>query len=187
MSTPLKELTASLPDYYRAISRRVLVFSVWMMFLGLIAGILYAESGKKLALSGTFSPDLVFQGNYYLTLIHGHTFQLGTFIPVTVLGIIWLCLLVFGKSLTPKSLAWGFGLYCPSAFISIALLIYKAYFTQLSVRAGQTDLALIDHALYGGNHLVRTLAYAIPHTAFGIGLLILGLGLLRALKTDRVA
>jgi hypothetical protein len=177
-------LITSPPLHYVSVTKKVLTFAGAMILMGLLAGILYAESGKKLSLAGGVDPNLVFQGNYYLSLIHGHFLLMGAVLPVTVLLMLWLSRLVFGQTLKPSTLGWGFFLYCSNALVSVLLLVYKAYATQLAIRGGNLDLALVDHALFGANHLLRTLVYAIPHTLMGAGLLMLLVGFFKASKTQ---
>jgi hypothetical protein len=171
------------PAHYVSVTKKVIPFAAIMILMGLLAGVLYAESGKKLSLAGGVAPELVFQGNYYLSLIHGHFLLMGAVLPITVLVMLWLSRIIFGQTLKASTLSWGFLLYCSNALVSVLLLVYKAYATQLAIRGGNLDLALVDHALFGANHLLRTLIYAIPHTLMGAGLLMLLVGLFKATKT----
>jgi hypothetical protein len=69
----------------------------------------------------------------------------------------------------------------PGALASLGLLVYKAYATQLAVRGGSSDFVTIDQALFGANHVLRTVIYAVPHTAFGIALLLVVLGVFKSI------
>jgi hypothetical protein len=172
-----------LPRYYQTAIVTLLRFVLLMLVLALVAGILYAESAKKANID-LFTLQTSFHANYLLSLVHGHTFMFGVFIPLVIV-LLWVLPLWL---LQTRPMAAGMvrlttWLYIPSALISVGLLLYKAYAIQLMVRGGNTDFAAIEHALFGANHLVRVLAYALPHTGVGVALLALVWGTAKQLKT----
>jgi hypothetical protein len=174
-----------LPDYYKATVNTLLRFALLMLSLGLIAGIIYAESAKKVAM-GAFDPLVVFQANYNLSLLHGHTLMFGVFIPLSVLALLVTPVLLLGtKPVGAGALSWFKKLYIPGALASVALLLYKAYAVQFMVRGGSSDFANIDHLLFQGNHTLRTIMYAVPHTAYGVALFIVVIAIYRSLKTAK--
>jgi hypothetical protein len=170
-----------LPTHYQTTFRTVLRFAVVFIILGLLTGVLYQESSKKLP-EGSLPFELVFQGNYSLSLIHGHTFLIGVLIPVGVAFMLTLGLVLGAVPIGPKALKWGYGLYLPNAAVAVGLLIYKAYHTQISVRLGQTDLQAVNHAMFGGIEAIRHAAYGLSHTLMAVGLITLAVALWKSLS-----
>jgi hypothetical protein len=175
-----------LPRYYQTAIAALLRFVLAMLVLALVAGILYAESAKKVPLD-TYTLQTSFHANYLLSLLHGHTFMFGVFIPLAII-LLWVLpmWLLQTPAMGPVLIRLTTWLYMPSALVSVGLLIYKAYAVQLMVRAGNSDFAAIEHALFAGNHLLRVLGYALPHTGFGVALLCLVIGVGRSLKGMRL-
>jgi heme/copper-type cytochrome/quinol oxidase subunit 1 len=172
----------SLPTYYTPFLTRLLRFSLIMLGIGLLSGILYQESSKKAPFSAQLPPGLHWEVVHHLALVHGHTILVGTLIPLAMAGML-LIIHALGKSAVPeKSLRWGGWLFYPGAILSIALMLYKGYHVLLSVRFGQYDIAHIHHTLFMGQELVRQVVYGSAHTAMAAGLFVWGKGIWKALE-----
>jgi hypothetical protein len=169
-----------LPPHYRDAFKGIIRFVLVMVLVALVVGVAYAESAKKVSL-GDFPVEIVFHANYVLSLVHGHAFMFGVFLPTAMLGLLSLAVIGLGwRPIGPAALRWGFGFYLPSAVWSFGLILYKAYAVQLAVRSGLMDMAVVDQQLFAGNHLLRVLIYALPHTGLAIGLGILVIALWRS-------
>ena len=175
-----------LPRHYQTTLLFFTRFIIIMLVLALLMGILYAESAKKVPLEG-FGVQLSFHANYYLSLLHGHTFMFGVFIPLAAMALLVLPVLALNtQPLSAGRLKWVTWLYWPNALWSLGLLVYKAYATQLMVRGGNLDLVQVDHLLFGANHTLRVIIYALPHTLFAAGLVVLITGIWKSLKTAKL-
>jgi hypothetical protein len=175
-----------LPQHYKTNVIVWIKYMLIMLLLGLVMGIVYAESAKKVPLTG-FGVDTSFYANYLLSLLHGHTMMFGVFIPLAIVALLLLpVVLLKTKPLSANLLRAISGIYIPSAVVSVGLLLYKAYATQLMVRGGNLDFVAIDHALFGANHTLRVVIYALPHTGFAIGLLLLIVGVWKSLSTAQL-
>jgi len=120
----MNETKSELPACYRTAARVLLKFAIVMAILGLLSGVAYQESSKKL---GYDDPGFRIQATIRLALVHGHVLLLGTILPLLLAGMMFLARKVGGMDLGPKairSLTLG---YLPFAAGSIALMLYKGY------------------------------------------------------------
>jgi hypothetical protein len=177
---------SALPRHYQTTIMVFIRFVLVMLVVALVMGILYAESAKKVPMAA-FGVDVSFHANYFLSLLHGHTFMFGVFIPLAVIALLVIPVVcLHTQPLTAGRLKWVTGLYILNAIWSLGLLVYKAYATQLAVRGGNLNMVDVDHLLFGANHTLRVVIYALPHTLFAAGLVILVGGLWRSLKTAQL-
>ena len=149
---------------------------------GLLSGIAYQESSKKL---GYEDPALRNHATIHLALVHGHMLLVGTFLPLALAGMMFLARKVGGKELGPKSircLTWG---YLPSAAGTVALMLYKGYHFLLAVRAGERSVTQIDASYFGGATMVRHSVYGLFHTVMGIALIVFLIAVWRSLRPAR--
>jgi len=170
----------TLPPHYRKIYLGFIKFACWMVFFGLIAGILFQESSKKVPFE-KFPPGIHWESIVYLALLHGHIFLIGVLIPIAVLAMLQFGLILEGKIVSERVLKWGGCLYKWGALLTVLLMLYKGYHFVISVRMGQTDFAAIEHNYFGGILPLRAAAYGISHTAMAVGLIVLVIGILRSL------
>lgn len=173
-------LKAPLPQHYLWLYGLNIRLACIMGFVGLISGILYQESTRKVTYD-MLAPGANWEAVNHLALVHGHTILIGVVIPVVVVVMIHLVLRMGGQVLAPWSVRWGGWLYLIGAVAAVLLMIYKGYHFVLSVRMGVLDFETLDHTFFGGSHLVRAIAYGLSHTILSTGLGILLVGIWRSL------
>jgi hypothetical protein len=176
-----------LPDHYRATIRSLLRFALVMTIVGLLSGVLFQESAKKLDLE-TLSPGLHLAAGRRLALVHGHVLVSAVLIPIAMAVALVLARAVGGRQLSGRPLSWLLRGYLPGVSAMLALMLIKAYHLLLSVRGGTHDLAQIDEAFSFGAPLMRHVVYGGVHVAMAAGLGVFVVALWRSLKdTDASA
>lgn len=163
----------SLSDSYRSFFRLFLRFSIVMMIVALLMGILFQESSKKAPVSEMLPAGPHLESIFSLSLVHGHTFIIGALIPLAITWMLYLGLKLGYQPVSDKSLRWGGGLYLPGAVMAVVLMLYKGYHYLLGVRSGQLDFAVLDASFFFGSHALRAATYGLTHTAMAVGLFIL--------------
>ena len=152
-----------------------------MVIVGLLSGILFQESSKKLP-HGTVDPGLRLEAVIHLALVHGHVFVTAVLMPLAMAGALVLARQLGGRDVSGKALGWLTRGYVPLTAATVALMLYKGYHLLLHVRGGATDLAMVDEAFFGGATMVRHLVYGAAHAGMGISLGVFVIALWRSLK-----
>ena len=171
----------NLPGHYRRSLIALLRYAIVMGFVGLLAGLAFQESTRKLtyAMAGA---GLHLEAILGLALVHGHVFVMGTILPLVLGGALLMARKAGGREVGPRAMAWLVRGYLPFAAASILLQLVKAYHVLLAVRGGASDLAVIDAAFLGGSHLLRMGLYGIIHTGMGVTLGVFLVALWRSLR-----
>ena len=173
----------TIPEHYRKLYLSFIRLACWMVFFGLLSGILFQESTRKVP-HGTPSPGIHWEAVYHLALVHGHVFLIGVMIPLAVLTLLQFSLLLGAQPIGSRAARWGSLLYHSGAGLTALLILYKGYHYVLSVRAGQLDFAIIHETYFAGSHLLRAIVYGIAHSALGAALIILVVAILRNLPKN---
>ena len=181
MLRPMTATQDPLPAHYAATIRRLLRYAMVMTVLGLLSGILFQESAKKLTYEDV-GAGLRLEAVLHLALVHGHVFVTGVLMPLALAGALVLARRVGGIEMSGKSLSW-LAWYLRLTAVTVALMLYKGYHVLLSVRWGATDLAQVDATFFGGQVWVRHVVYGIAHAGMGISLGIFAIALWRSLRT----
>jgi hypothetical protein len=163
----------SIPEHYRKFYGLYLRFSIVMIIVALLMGILFQESSKKAPFSEALPAGPHLESIFSLALVHGHTFIIGALIPLAITWMLYLGLTLGFQPLSEKSLKWGSRLYLPGAVMAIVLMLYKGYHYLMGVRFGQTDFEALSKSFFFGSHALRASAYGLTHTAMAVGLSIL--------------
>lgn len=172
-----------IPNHYQTLYIRFIRFACGMTIFGLISGILFQESTRKIPFSITYPPGIHWEAIYHLAFVHGHIFLIGVLIPLAVIGMLHFGLLLGGKTVSKKVLDWGLWLYLPNSFLAVLLMLYKGYHYVISIRMGQLDFVQIDHNFFCGCHLLRQIVYGLSHTLMSVGLGILVVAIFRSLPS----
>ena len=175
-------MSSPLPPVYAGTVRTLIRFAIAMALFGLLIGIAFQESAKKLPHSAA-SAGLHLEAVMPLALVHGHVFTLGVLLPLAVAGALILGLQVGGKPVGPRALAWLRRGFLPFAVATVVLQLFKGYYVLLAVRHGQSDLAAIDAAFLGGSDILRYAIYALVHSGMGLTLGVFLVALWRSLGT----
>ncbi len=164
----------------RSALRLLIRYAIVMVFVALLAGLVFQESSKKLDFAAA-SPGLHIESVIHLALVHGHAFTMGVLIPLAMAGALLIARRIGGTPLTPRAIAWLTRGYLPFAALSMALMLYKGYHILLSVRMGERDFVAIDAAYFGGLKLLRYGMGGIAHTAMGVALCVFLVALWRSM------
>jgi len=160
----------TMPDYYGKFYRLYLRFSIVMLVVALLMGIMFQESAKKAPVSAALPAGAHLESIINLALVHGHTFLIGVLIPLAVTWMLYLGLSLGFRPLSEKTLKLGTALYLPGSVAAVILMLYKGYHFLLGVRGGQMDFTVLNESLFMGNHILRAAAYGLTHTAMAVGL-----------------
>ncbi len=170
----------SLPEHYRDAARVLIRFAIVMAIVGLLSGVLYQESQKKLAFDAV-GRGARLHGTLHLALVHGHILVLGTILPIAMAGLMLLGLKIGGAPLATRTVKWLTRGFLPFAALTTVLMLYKGYHFLLQMRGGVTDLAAIDAAYFGGVTAARYAVYGVVHTAMAVSLGVFLVGVWRSL------
>lgn len=171
----------NLPESYRRFYRTHLRYALVMLLFGLLAGVSFQESARKLPISSAVPAGMHLESILSLALVHGHAILIGVLLPLAAIWALHVGLILGAAPLSARSLTWATRLYIPGSAVSVLLLLWKGYHLMLGVRHGTPDLGALDHGFIFGNHGLRAALYGSAHTAMAAGLGILGLGLWRSL------
>ncbi len=171
-----------LPPFYATTIRILVRYAIAMGIFGLLIGVAFQESAKKLPLSA-MPGGLHLEAIMPLALVHGHVFMLGVLMPLAMAGALLLALKSGGRPLGKTSQTWLTLGFLPFAALTIALQLFKGYFILLAVRHGQHDMAAVDAAFLGGSAVLRFALYAVIHSGMGVTLGVFLIGLWRSLDS----
>ena len=166
---------------YRDALRALLRYAIVMAIVGLLVGVAYQESAKKLSLEKT-GAGLHLEAVIGLALVHGHIFTIGVLLPLALAGALLMARRAGGREIGQRSLDWLVRGYLPAAAVTLVLQLVKGYHVLLAVRGGQMDLAAIDHAFLGGQEVLRYALFGVSHTAMGVCLVVFLVALWRSLR-----
>jgi hypothetical protein len=169
------------PDHYRTATRTLLRFAIAMAVVGLLSGILFQESGKRLALD-TVDPGLRTHATIHLALVHGHIFVTCVLLPLAMAGMLFLAVKVGGAPVGPRAVAFATRGYLPFVTATVVLMLYKGYHFLLKARGGEESLAAIDGSFFGGSTAVRAALYGLAHTGMAVTLVVFLVAVWRSLK-----
>jgi len=174
-------LTVNLPEHYRGALRAVIRYTVVMAFVGLLIGISFQESAKKLPFAAAPAGVHV-EAVLPLALVHGHVFVMTVLMPLAMAGALLMSLRIGGSPVSRRSLLWLTRGYQSFAAASVMLMLVKGYHVLLAVRGGQTDFAAIDDGFLGGHGVWRYAIYAFAHAGLGVTLGVFLVALWRSLS-----
>jgi len=173
------------PVHYTRTIRTLLRFALVMLAIGVLAGIAYQESGKKVTYASVPEGICRLEATLPLALVHGHFIVTGVLLPVAMAGMLHLARAHGGSEISRRGLAWVIYTYLPAVSASLALMLYKGYYILLSVRSGKSDLGEIDAAVFGGSHAWRHGIYGFFHLWMGVGVFLFVWLVWRSLRGQR--
>lgn len=179
----MTETPPTLPMHYTKAIRILIRFSLVMVVVGLLSGIAFQESAKKVSLTpptgGLSHLDAVLS----LALVHGHVMVTGVLFPIAMACVLYLARVCGGLEISSRAIWWTINMYLPFVSVSILLMLYKGYHVLLSARAGVTDLSQIDSELFAGSKMLRHGLYGVSHTGMGFALCMFAWCVWRSLRT----
>lgn len=174
-------MTDPLPEHYSKATRVVLRYVVIATVFGLLSGVLFQESSKKLPESAT-RDGIGLESTLSLALVHGHVLVAAVLVPLAMLGAAFMARAAGGRELTARTLKALTRGYLPFVSATILLMLYRGYHVLLSVRGGETDFVAIDSAYFGGVAALRHGIYAVAHIGMFVSLTWFVVGVWRSLK-----
>lgn len=173
-----------LPEHYRSSLRTLLRFAAAMALFGLLCGVLFQESAKRLT-HAEAPGGLHLEALLSLALVHGHVLVSATLVPIAMAGSALLALRAGGAELSPRALAWLTRGYLPCVALAVLLMLYKGYHVLLAVRFGASDLDAVDASYFGGLTPLRHAVYGVVHVGMALGLGVYCVALWRSLGSRR--
>lgn len=171
--------TTSLPVSYRDTIRTLVKYAVVMTVVGLLVGVAFQESSKKLDYADV-APGVRLEAILSLALVHGHVLVTAVILPLVLAAMLDLARRAGGAELSLGAQRWLTRGYLPSVTLTVALMLYKGYHTLLAVRFGERDFDAIDAAFFGGVVPLRHAAYGLVHVAMAVSLVAFGVALWRS-------
>ena len=168
----------NMPASYRDTIRVLVKYAVVMTVVGLLAGVAFQESSKKLDYADVV-PGVRLEAILSLALVHGHMLVTAVIFPLVLAGLD-LARRAGGAELSLGAQRWLTRGYLPSVTLTIVLMLYKGYHTLLSVRFGERDFDAIDAAFFGGALPLRHAVYGLVHVAMAVSLIAFGVALWRS-------
>ncbi len=173
--------TTALPAHYRRTLVALLRYAVVMAFVGLLTGLAFQESARKLTFAAA-GPGLHIESILTLALVHGHVFVMAMILPLVLGGALLMGRQAGCREVGPRATAWLVRGFLPFVAATAVLQLVKGYHVLLAVRGGETDLAAVDAAFLGGSHLLRVGLFGLAHTGLGVTLGVFLVALWRSLK-----
>ncbi len=180
---PMAEKFPALPMHYTAAIRTLLRFGLVMVVVGLLSGIAFQESSKKMNLTPPVGGLTHLDAVLNLALVHGHILVIGVLFPIAMACVLYLARVCGGAEVSRRALRWIVNMYLPFVSASILLLLYKGYHVLLSARAGMTDMSQIDGNLFAGSKMLRHSIYGLSHSGMAFALCMFSWCVWRSLKT----
>ncbi len=169
------------PAHYRSATRVLLRFAIVMTVVGLLSGVLYQESSKKLDFD-TVDPGLRLHATIHLSLVHGNIFVTCVLLPLALAGMLFLARKSGGAPVGPRAVAFLTRGYLPFVTATVVLMLYKGYHFLLMARGGEMSLAEIDASFFGGIPALRASVYGLVHTGMAVTLVVFMVAMWRSLK-----
>ncbi len=180
---PMTENPPALPLHYKAAIRTLLRFGLVMLVVGLLSGIAFQESVKKVSLTPPEGGPTHLDAVLNLALVHGHILVIGVLFPIAMACVLCLARACGGSEVSRRALRWIVNTYLPFVSASFLLMLYKGYHVLLSARTGMTDMSQIDGKLFAGNTALRHGLYGLSHAGMGFALCMFSWCVWRSLRT----
>jgi hypothetical protein len=169
------------PLHYRRATRVLVRFAAVMTIVGLLSGVLFQESAKKLTFAQA-APGANLEAKLALALVHGHVLVTAVVLPLVMALALDLARRSGGRELGERPLRWLVRGYLPFVCATVGLMLYKGYHVLLSVRFGATDFDAIQAASFGGIIALRKATYAFAHIGMSVTLGVFVIALFRSLR-----
>lgn len=173
------------PAHYVSAVRALLRYALVMIVIGLLSGIAFQESSKKLGYATSPDEPRHLEATLGLALVHGHILVTAVLMPIAMAVVLHLARAIGGAEVGRRGLRWSVRAYLVCVTATVLLMLYKGYHVLLSARRGEADMAVIDANLFGGQSAVRHAVYGLSHVGMAVGLCIFVWCVWRSLKNTR--
>ncbi len=170
------------PHYYASAIRRLLRYALFMLVIGLLSGIAFQESVKRIDRTPSPNGLSYWDAALRLALVHGHILVTAVLFPIAMASVLHLARAYGGAEVSRRALKWAVNTYLPFVTLTVGLMLYKGYHVLLAVRAGATDMAQIDADFFGGGRAMRHAVYGLSHGGMALGLCLFAWCVWRSLK-----
>lgn len=167
------------PQHGRAI-RILLRYAAVMGIVGILAGVAYQESSKRLSYE-LAAHGLREEGTLRFALLHGHVLLTGVVLPIACAVMLALGPRVGGRPLGRKSLGWLLYGYLPHTALALVLLLAKGLHFLRAAYGPNFDVAAAQESFFGGHRLWRHSVYGYVHFVMGLGLVVFLVAVYRSL------
>ena len=119
----MAERESPYPRHYTTAIRALLRYSLILLVVGLLSGVAYQESVKKISL--THAPDGLryWDATLRIALVHGHLIVTGFLIPVAMAGMLHMARAHGGGEVSRRALGWAVGTYLPFVRVTVGLML----------------------------------------------------------------
>ena len=171
MPEETKLLAASplLPDHYRQAIRNLLYVSLVSCILGIWGGLMGTELRMRLSYAQV-PPGPHLEATIYLSLLHGHLFAIGGFLPICMCSLLVFSRQIGSKPISKKFLPKVIVLYIVGGVLSVGLLLVRGIQTA-SLAQNDPDFSTIESKILYSN-ILRLVVYLIAHITLTAGICI---------------
>lgn len=182
MVDPVTDHEPPYPRHYASAIRVLLRYALVMLVVGLLSGIAFQESAKRIDRTPTPSGLGYWDAALRLALVHGHILVTAVLFPIAMASMLHMARACGGAEVSRRALKWAVNIYLPFVTLTVGLMLYKGYHVLLAARAGATDLGRIDADFFGGSKAVRHAVYGLSHGGMALGLCLFAWCVWRSLK-----
>ncbi len=170
MSIETKPLTAPLlPDHYCRAIRNLLYVAQVSCILGIWGGLMGTELRMRLSYDQV-PPGPHLEATIYLSLLHGHLFSIGGFLPICMCALLVFSRQVGAKPISKKFLPKVVSLYIVGGVLSVALLLVRGIQTSAMAQT-ESDFSVIESKILYSN-ILRLFIYLVSHVTLTAGICI---------------
>ena len=171
MPEETKLLAASpfLPDHYRGAIRNLLYVSLVSCVLGIWGGLMGTELRMRLSYAQV-PPGPHLEATIYLSLLHGHLFAIGGFLPICMCSLLIFSRQIGSKLISKKFLPKVIVLYIAGGVLSVALLLVRGIQTA-TLAQNEPDFGTIESKILYSD-ILRLVVYLIAHVTLTSGICI---------------
>ena len=171
MTDDTKLLVASplLPVHYCRAIRNLLYVALVSCILGIFGGLMGTELRMRLSYAQV-PPGPHLEATIYLSLLHGHLFAIGAFLPICMCALLVFSRQIGAKPISKKFLHKIIFLYVFGGVLSITLLLVRGIQTA-TLAQNETDFSVIESKILYSD-ILRLVIYLIAHVTFTAGICI---------------
>ena len=168
-NTKLLVTSPLLPVHYCQQVRNLLYLSLVSCILGIWGGLMGTELRMRLSYDQV-PPGPHLEATIYLSLLHGHLFAIGAFLPICMCALLIFSRQIGAKPISKKFLPKVVFLYILGGVLSITLLLIRGIQTT-TLSQTESDFSVIESKILYSN-VLRLIVYLIAHVTLTAGICI---------------
>ena len=168
-NTKLLVTSPLLPVHYCQQVRNLLYLSLVSCILGIWGGLMGTELRMRLSYDQV-PPGPHLEATIYLSLLHGHLFAIGAFLPICMCALLIFRRQIGAKPISKKFLPKVVFLYILGGVLSITLLLIRGIQTT-TLSQNESDFSVIESKILYSN-ILRLIVYLIAHETLTAGICI---------------